>query len=239
MRSLPLQQPLSEAETGLLARRLAASTSHGALSLEGVDGLFCALVAAPVLVLPSDYLPVIFGDGPAEGGAFRDLADAQETMSLLTRYWNSIAHDFEHETVHLAYLEEPAIDGISGRAWARGYLRGTRLAPEGWNRIFRDEREALLLTIPAVAGEVDPAWPSEPLTRERSDELLQHMFAGAARAYRYFKQDRLSHARAAEPSEPYERTGPKFGRNAPCPCGSGKKYKRCCGSAASKTGSLH
>ena len=23
----------------------------------------------------------------------------------------------------------------------------------------------------------------------------------------------------------------KIGRNAPCPCGSGKKYKRCCGSA--------
>lgn len=25
------------------------------------------------------------------------------------------------------------------------------------------------------------------------------------------------------------RTGPKIGRNQPCPCGSGKKYKRCCG----------
>ena len=25
------------------------------------------------------------------------------------------------------------------------------------------------------------------------------------------------------------RGGPKIGRNAPCPCGSGKKYKKCCG----------
>ena len=25
------------------------------------------------------------------------------------------------------------------------------------------------------------------------------------------------------------RTGPKIGRNQPCPCGSGKKYKKCCG----------
>ena len=25
------------------------------------------------------------------------------------------------------------------------------------------------------------------------------------------------------------RSQPKVGRNAPCPCGSGKKYKRCCG----------
>jgi preprotein translocase subunit SecA len=27
----------------------------------------------------------------------------------------------------------------------------------------------------------------------------------------------------------YEREAPKVGRNDPCPCGSGKKYKKCCG----------
>ena len=27
----------------------------------------------------------------------------------------------------------------------------------------------------------------------------------------------------------------KIGRNEPCPCGSGKKYKRCCGSVAAAT----
>jgi uncharacterized protein YecA (UPF0149 family) len=27
------------------------------------------------------------------------------------------------------------------------------------------------------------------------------------------------------------RTAPKVGRNDPCPCGSGKKYKKCCGRA--------
>ncbi len=35
----------------------------------------------------------------------------------------------------------------------------------------------------------------------------------------------------AEPPKPI-RTGGKIGRNDPCPCGSGKKYKRCCGAAA-------
>ncbi|MCX7046053.1 MAG: SEC-C metal-binding domain-containing protein [Candidatus Sumerlaeota bacterium] len=29
--------------------------------------------------------------------------------------------------------------------------------------------------------------------------------------------------------EPYRRPEPKVGRNDPCPCGSGKKYKKCCG----------
>lgn len=27
---------------------------------------------------------------------------------------------------------------------------------------------------------------------------------------------------------PFVRSGPKVGRNDPCPCGSGKKYKKCC-----------
>ena len=29
--------------------------------------------------------------------------------------------------------------------------------------------------------------------------------------------------------EPYRRETPKIGSNEPCPCGSGKKYKKCCG----------
>jgi preprotein translocase subunit SecA len=35
-------------------------------------------------------------------------------------------------------------------------------------------------------------------------------------------------AAAMEKAKPV-RTGPKVGRNDPCPCGSGKKYKQCCG----------
>ena len=34
--------------------------------------------------------------------------------------------------------------------------------------------------------------------------------------------------RLTEPREPY-RAPAKIGRNEPCPCGSGKKYKKCCG----------
>jgi uncharacterized protein YecA (UPF0149 family) len=30
------------------------------------------------------------------------------------------------------------------------------------------------------------------------------------------------------PEELLVRAAPKIGRNGPCPCGSGKKYKKCC-----------
>ena len=36
-------------------------------------------------------------------------------------------------------------------------------------------------------------------------------------------------ARYTVQQKPYVRTTPKIERNAPCPCGSGKKYKKCCG----------
>ena len=32
-----------------------------------------------------------------------------------------------------------------------------------------------------------------------------------------------------EEHKPVVNDGPKVGRNDPCPCGSGKKYKNCCG----------
>jgi preprotein translocase subunit SecA len=44
--------------------------------------------------------------------------------------------------------------------------------------------------------------------------------------------DVVSEAAAAQEAQAKARpvrTGPKVGRNDPCPCGSGKKYKQCCG----------
>ncbi len=41
--------------------------------------------------------------------------------------------------------------------------------------------------------------------------------------------DLLARGGARKPSRRVAESGAKIGRNAPCPCGSGKKYKRCCG----------
>ncbi len=171
---------LSETEVDQLAARLSQIQNPDALTLEGVDGLFCALVASPENTLPSDYLPVILGGKAEDSHAFADIDDANTTLSLLMRYWNSIVTDFNRESIHLPFVVEPGIDGIPGRAWARGFMRGVRLAPTAWNKLLTNEDEGLLITIPLVAGEVDPSWPKEPLTKEREDELLQWMFAGGS-----------------------------------------------------------
>ncbi len=46
------------------------------------------------------------------------------------------------------------------------------------------------------------------------------------------KQERLKLSHGEEETQKpqtYRRQGKKVGRNDPCPCGSGKKYKKCCG----------
>ncbi len=116
---------LSQAEIERLVALLAAIRNPGALSLEAVDGLFCALIASPALVMPHEYLPVILG------GALGDLAGVQEMMALLMRYWNAIAQDFEHETYHVGYRGEPAEDGapVGARLPARHRSRPGGVEP--------------------------------------------------------------------------------------------------------------
>jgi SEC-C motif-containing protein len=48
---------------------------------------------------------------------------------------------------------------------------------------------------------------------------------------RFEKVDGAWYFESEEPAkyQPVVRDKPKVGRNAPCPCGSGKKYKKCCG----------
>jgi preprotein translocase subunit SecA len=47
-----------------------------------------------------------------------------------------------------------------------------------------------------------------------------------------FAAGEFAEAAAAAPAAPFEREFPKVGRNDPCPCGSGKKYKHCHGRLA-------
>lgn len=47
--------------------------------------------------------------------------------------------------------------------------------------------------------------------------------------------ERTDYARHAPKEKPFEYNQKKIGRNDPCPCGSGKKYKKCCGSPSHKS----
>jgi uncharacterized protein len=230
-------RPLSETELDRLSASLSGLKNPDAMSLEALDGFLCALVAGPDLVMPSEYLPVIWGGALPDENAFSSLEEASALLQLIMRHWNSIIAELDETSVHLPLVEAPDDRGVPGRAWARGFMRGVRLSTSaGWTELFTDETEGSLLTIPIVAGEVDPAWPPEPVSADKAEDLLAGMAAALARAYRHFAAHRQAAAQTERRQATYRRSAAKVGRNDPCPCGSGKKFKHCCGSGRSSAG---
>jgi len=75
----------------------------------------------------------------------------------------------------------------------------------------------------------DPELRPGPISPEKREEIIVQMAAGMVRAYRYFRPHRRRRGKYIR-SRTAASQG-RIGRNEPCPCGSGKKYKRCCGAA--------
>ena len=61
------------------------------------------------------------------------------------------------------------------------------------------------------------------------ERLIASAAAGVVAIYHYFEAERLLDARTRAAARTFRRGAPKVGRNDKCPCGSGKKFKHCCG----------
>jgi uncharacterized protein len=85
----------------------------------------------------------------------------------------------------------------------------------------------------ALAHKHDPDPDMRPYKKAISAEEHEKLIVGAAAAvtgiYRYFEAQRLVEGQPFDNVTTFRRTAPKIGRNDPCPCGSGKKFKQCCG----------
>ena len=231
----PGLKPLSDAERERLANFLAAIRNPDALTLQGMDGLFCALIAGPDLILPSEYLPVVWGGDLPNENAFATLEEANAILQLMTRHWNAIIAELESDGIYEPLFDAPDDKGLEGRLWARGFMREVAMRKAGWVKLLTDENEGQLLAIPLVAGEIDPDYPPKVLPPEEAEQLLVWMGAGLGRAYRHFKVQRRNATGASDEEETYRRSTPKVGRNQPCPCGSGRKFKQCCGASGAPT----
>lgn len=224
-------QPLSEEELDELSNIFERAGSL-ALNLEAVDGLFSALICGPELVLPSEYLPHIWG----EEAMFENRDDIVQAMNLLMRHWNTIAGTL-HGTLHKPDVYMPILfedgDGVTrGNNWAQGFMRGALIRPLFWHELMTSEEHGgMLIPIMLLSHEIDPdpTMRPPPIPLEKREDILLEMIASLTNVYRHFEPQRrsmLSGTQMSPSSRP--RTRNKIGRNEACPCGSGKKYKRCC-----------
>ena len=100
---------------------------------------------------------------------------------------------------------------------------------------IKGEAIGLLFRVQVVREEKMRSEPGAPRAQYLHPES-GGMKKTAERAYQNVERglDTQSHfaPRQSAPDqkpEPIHRESPKVGRNDPCPCGSGKKYKKCCG----------
>jgi uncharacterized protein len=225
--------PLTDAEydrvAGILNR-----FSNGAMSLEELDGFFAALVCGPKSVDPRECLPEIWGGEIAEEDAFSSTQELREFLDLVMRHWDLISDTLESGNVFLPLLLEDE-DGVAhANEWAQAFLRGLGLQGEDWSELLDDEDHGgWLVPIFALAHEHDPDPTmrpyTEPMSAERREQLIAGAAAGVIAIYRYFEPQRRRLASFRKGQSTYRRAVRKIGRNDPCTCGSGRKYKRCCG----------
>jgi uncharacterized protein len=226
-------QPLTEAELERLTAVLDRFGSKRSMNIEQLDGLLAALICGPEFVPPSEYLPVIWGDGMVLEDTFNAQPVLQDFLSLIMRHWNAIVDTLNSRGVFLPLLLKDE-NGVShANDWAKGFLRGMELRKAEWAALLDDEEHGgSLVPILALAHENDPD-PAvrpykEPISAERREKLIIGAAAGVMNIYKYFRRSKSTTGFVVgDPT--YRAITPKVGRNDPCPCGSGKKFKHCCG----------
>lgn len=222
-----LTTPLSNDELDELADFLDDLPSADAMNIERMDGFFNALIIGPELVMPREYWPRVLGLDE-EGPAFETMTQAQSMMELVTRHWNTIARSLSEDGISLPLFLADEDGEIRGNDWAKGFMDGVTMRLDAWEPLTEDEEAAsAIVPVMALANEDNPELKSEfeELLRGDREELLELMADGVVEMYDYFAATR---AQPVAPVQPFVREQPKVGRNEPCPCGSGKKYKQCC-----------
>lgn len=213
---------LAAADRERLEALIAASSfAARAMRQDELLGFCTALATGPDAEPPPDWMSVALGEPPE---ALADDASA-ELVALLERFRATTAKALDAGT--LAIVPRLLRTGRADYGgFCRGFLDGVECAPTDWfEAADPDEVAELLFPIEVVADALTPAEraayrPADwrRLVRDSEDGLG----AAVARIADYWRIVRT-------PAATIRRDGPKVGRNDPCPCGSGRKFKQCHG----------
>jgi uncharacterized protein len=222
--------PLSDAEIHVLDEFLMSdSTPEDVLTIDELHGYLTAIICCPVPVMPSDWLTGVWQS--EEEPQFESDEQAQEIMSLIMRMHNDIADTFRIGEEFGPLMPESTLESgetvIVAQGWCWGFMEGMRSQFDAWEPQL-DMINELVMPIAVLArlGDEDPELQELLDDQEKIAQLTDAIAESAAAIYEY------NRSIGDEPPERYLRKTAKVGRNDPCPCGSGKKYKKCCGAAA-------
>lgn len=225
------------------------------LSLTSLHGFLYCLAIIPEVIAPSEWLPCVFGEGALD---IEDEAEVNNLMGGLFAAFNRLVKAGNNDELQFPFdLGKLKVSDIGRvREWAYGFFQGTNLRPEIWGLPDEDEDipedkgdgseedQEIAACMAVLMGVAFPDRIAELFEDEPGVEMDQvalkereaKFFVMLPRAIEVFQEianERRDAGRQIRRNklpapEPFRRAE-KIGRNEPCPCGSGKKYKRCCG----------
>jgi uncharacterized protein len=212
------------------------------MNLEMLDGYLAAIVAAPRHVPPAQWMPGVWSadDEPA---SFVSPGEMQRAIGLVLRFHNELVttlgaapdQDDEEGVAWEPFVYAPAeaeadAPGL-GDEWVAGFEQGLECWPEDWDEGLPEDTAHDISD--ALEEAVAPFLAEDAQTADQDTRLV--WIVGAAEVLRDVRAGWAELGQPGPQLVPVELPevsagGP--GRNEPCPCGSGKKYKKCCGAVA-------
>ncbi|SFS16043.1 uncharacterized protein SAMN05421771_2833 [Granulicella pectinivorans] len=201
------------------------ATPETCMWLSELDGFLTGIAAGPERIPPAEFLPVIWG---GEGPGF-DGENSAPVVKSIVALLADIAAGLEKgpEAVLPVFWESE--DGKEDATdWVEGFLQAIDLREEAWMPLLERKRDKAMLTpmlLLARDEEGNPLMPveegEEGPSEEQFADALEMIPECAVGIYGFWRLREMRVSPIVREMAP--------GRNDPCSCGSGKKYKKCCG----------
>ncbi|AXY34268.1 MULTISPECIES: YecA family protein [Yersinia] len=222
------QRPLTEKELKWLGDVLMEyGNDDSILDVTELDGMLTAILSGPNMISPKRWLSVILG-GEEYAPEWKSKYEFTRFMNLTFQHMNDIAERLCYSPEQFApLLEFRTIENkeyIIAEEWCFGYMRGVAL--DDWSAL--PEAHTAELEAIALHGKEE----NFPLLEKMSLDDIQHRIEkiplAALSLHAHWLRQRQPVTKTPLPSPVPYAAPPKTGRNDPCSCGSGKKFKQCC-----------
>ena len=199
-----------------------------AMLLSELDGYLAGIIVCPELILPGEWLLVVWGDG--EVSPFEDEREAQWYVGLVMEHYNSvIAALGKGAGRYKPFLEvDVRNDEILWELWIEGFAAAMDLRPDAWTALEEDGDEEATEALSGLLTLIEIALHEGTLERDVIDRMTEEAPRLIPRWIETLNE-RLPRRAGGAPAGVEPAAQLKVGRNEPCPCGSGRKYKKCCG----------
>ena len=208
---------------------------ESSLDVFGLEGFLTAVLTTPRLVKPSEWTPWIWDVDAGEiSPGFENTEQEKRILALVMRLYNDVAAALLPGAGEFEPLFAEG-DAEAASNWCSGFLAGTRFESDTWADLI-DERPKWFAPILGLGLE------DEDGPRPRKGQLerwTRDVGPAVTRIHLHWlaQRDSSPEGEEGESSPPGAGSSPAQapGRNEPCPCGSGRKYKRCCGAGVANS----